>query len=156
MIEEVCSQHSPGAEERVMPEWAEVEVGTDDLQDACRGHPVAPSDLSASVVAVWHPEQMVWVFLILHSLGYGFASAVNHFNRLPTLVVAGVRRCLGILSAAYFDDLPTLDLCAARRDRCASGYCATRRGTRTYVGPPPLFPRGGTSRVSDPPPFVSP
>ena len=91
------------------PDWMQAELATVDLPDAYRGCPVRPDQLGASVVAAWCPSAKAWHFMPLHGLAFGLSSAVVSFNRLPTLLVAGLRRILFLICGAYFDDLPLLD-----------------------------------------------
>ena len=57
-----------------------------------------------SVICLWHPELGKWVFAELLGLPFGLVSAVLHFNRLPTFIVAVARRWLGIPLTHFFDD----------------------------------------------------
>ncbi len=70
----------------------EVEFGSEDLPDAYRCCPVSEVEHAASIVAVWSPEALRWVFFRLLALVYGIGSAVVSFNRLPTLLTAVHRR----------------------------------------------------------------
>eukprot|EP00439_Symbiodinium_sp_Y106_P049214 s186_g6.t1 len=83
--------------------WLDVRVGTDDLPDAYRGHPVKQSQLNFSVVAVFVPN-VGWRFVILWGLAYGLEAAVVAFNRFSTFGVSIARRCASAMAAAYFDD----------------------------------------------------
>ena len=89
--------------------WLNVRLGTDDLPDAYRGHPVQESHMPLSVVAIFVPKQG-WRFTVLYGLAYGLEAAVVAFNRLPLLGVAAARRCASSLCAAYFDDELSLEL----------------------------------------------
>ena len=44
---------------------------------------------------------------------YGLGSVVVTFNRYPTLATAMFRRCLGLISAAYFDDNLLVDIASS-------------------------------------------
>ena len=57
-------------------------MGTDDLPDAYRGHPVKDQHLRYSVLAIWVPNTG-WRFTVLWGLAYGLEAAVVAFNRLP-------------------------------------------------------------------------
>ena len=72
-------------------EWLRMRLGTDDLPDAYRGHPVADSHLAYSVVAIWVPGKGR-MFTVLWGLAYGLEAAVVAFNRLPLLGIAACRR----------------------------------------------------------------
>ena len=91
--------------------WFLPRVGTDDLPDAYRGHPVRDDHLRFSVVAVWVP-QLGWRFSVMFGLAYGLESAVVAFNRFPLLGISVARRCASSLCAAYFDDELSLELVA--------------------------------------------
>ena len=54
---------------------------------------------------------------------YGIGSVVNTFNRYPTLMTACLRRFLGILAAAYFDDVAVIDSASSMGtgQQCARG-----------------------------------
>ena len=86
-------------------------MGTDDLPDAYRGHPVCDTHLPLSVVAIFVPHKG-WRFTVLFGLAYGLEAAVVAFNRLPLLGVAAARRCASSMSAAYFDDELSLEFIA--------------------------------------------
>lgn len=62
----------------------------------------------------------VWEYMQLHGLAFGLSSAVVSFNRRPTLLVATSRIMLCIIAAAYFDDLPIVDM-AAGHDTAITG-----------------------------------
>ena len=91
--------------------WLRVRVGTDDLPDAYRGHPVQDSHLPLSVVAI-HVPHKGWRFTVLYGLAYGLEAAVVAFNRLPLLGVSAARRCASSMAAAYFDDELSLEFIA--------------------------------------------
>ena len=91
--------------------WLQVRVGTDDLPEAYRGHPVCDTHLPLSVVAIFVPHKG-WRFTVLFGLAYGLEAAVVAFNRLPLLGVAAARRCASSMSAAYFDDELSLEFIA--------------------------------------------
>ena len=84
-------------------DWLATRLGTDDLPDAYRGHPVAEHHLPLNVVAIYVPR-VGWRFTILYGLAYGLEAAVVAFNRMPLLGVAAARRCTSSMCAAYFDD----------------------------------------------------
>ncbi|OLP99622.1 hypothetical protein AK812_SmicGene17832 [Symbiodinium microadriaticum] len=88
--------------------FLQVRLGTDDLPDAYRGHPVQDSHLRFSVVSVFVPGTG-WRFTVLYGLAFGLEAAVVAFNRLPLLGVAVARRCTTSLCAAYFDDELSLE-----------------------------------------------
>ena len=86
-------------------------LGTDDLPDAYRGHPVQEDHLRDSVVAAWLPGSG-WRFTVLWGLAYGLEAleaAVVAFNRLPLLGVAACRRMTSSFAASYFDDELSLE-----------------------------------------------
>ncbi|CAE7839424.1 unnamed protein product [Symbiodinium sp. CCMP2592] len=83
-------------------------LGTDDLPDAYRGHPVAEEHLRFSVISVWVPG-CGWRFSVLWGLAYGLEAAVVAFNRLPLLGIAACRRMASSFCAAYFDDELSLE-----------------------------------------------
>ena len=93
----------------LMPEgWAPL-LSTNDLVEAYRQCPVSDRDAKASIIALWAADTNEWKFCEMYGLAFGFSASVLAFNRGPTLMVAAARRIAGILSAAYFDDLPVLD-----------------------------------------------
>ena len=66
------------------------------------------------------PTANGWMFIKLHGLAFGLTSAVVTFNRVPTLVTAAARRMHCVLTSAYFDDIPVIDVEAGgRTDRDA-------------------------------------
>ena len=87
-----------------LPPWFQLQLGTDDLPDAFRGCPVHPDQQRASVVAVWHPTEKAWRFGVMRGCPFGIGSVVVTLNRYTTLITAVMRRTLGLLCAAYFDD----------------------------------------------------
>ena len=93
-----------------LPEWFHLQLGTDDLPDAFRGCPINPAQQSAAVVAVWSPQKHQWMFGVMKGCPYGLGSVVVTFNRYPTLITACLRRVLGLMAAAYFDDNILLDV----------------------------------------------
>jgi hypothetical protein len=82
------------------PGWS-MAHGTDDIDSAYRrvptGHP------SYGVVAQLDPKGRV-AYFIVPGLNFGLASAVNQFNRFPSLIVAFMRSVFGVVVAHYFDD----------------------------------------------------
>ena len=97
-------------EDQFAPDMFDFELSTADLPDAYRGCPLAEADLGASILAIFDPLRKEYVFYQLLGLAYGLSSAVVSFNRLPTLLTAGVRRMYGVLCSAYFDDIPVVDV----------------------------------------------
>lgn len=89
-------------------DWLHLRLGTDDLPDAYRALPVAPSQQGYSVISIFVPGQG-WRFTLLYGLAFGLESAVISFNRWPHLAIAIARRCTCSLSAAYFDDEMALE-----------------------------------------------
>ena len=83
--------------------------GTDDLPDAYRQLPVAPSQQGFSVIAV-HIPGTGWRFTLLRGLAFGQESAVVNFNRWLVLAIAAARRCARSVAAAYFDDELSVEL----------------------------------------------
>ena len=92
-------------------EWLHARIGTDDLPDAYRQLPVAPSQQGFSVIAV-HIPGTGWRFTLLWGLAFGLESAVVNFNRWPMLAVAAARRCTCAVAACYFDDQLSMELLA--------------------------------------------
>ena len=126
---------------QVLPSWAQPELGTDDMPDAYNGTPVAPSQACANFTAVFNVEDGCWMYSEQDGLGFGLASAVTNFCRLPNLSSAASRRIYGSLTASYFDDLPTIDISAAR----GSGQKATQQMLQFCGGgisPEKCFPLG--------------
>ena len=113
-----------------------LEVATEDSPDAYRGCPAKPEEYGSSVLAVWDPVGGEYVFFILKGLAYGLASAVLSFSRLPVLIVAALRRSFACVTAAYFDDLPLIDLHVGRgTGRAALGSAwGDRRSSRSGKG----------------------
>lgn len=77
-------------------EWLQARIGTDDLPDAYRQLPVAPSQQGFSVIAA-HLPGVGWRFTLLWGLAFGLESAVVNFNRWPMLAIAAARRCTSAL-----------------------------------------------------------
>ena len=103
----------PNCNDLVPPscDWLLMRLGTDDLPDAYRGHPVQEDHLRDSVVAAWLPGSG-WRFTVLWGLAYGLEAleaAVVAFNRLPLLGVAACRRMTSSFAASYFDDELSLE-----------------------------------------------
>lgn len=100
----------PNCSDAVPPpcDWMAVRLGTDDLPDAYRGHPVDDDQLRFSVVSIWIPGSG-WNFTILWGLAYGLEAAVVAFNRMPLLGIAACRRMVSAFTAAYFDDELSLE-----------------------------------------------
>ena len=90
-------------------EWLHARIGTDDLPDAYRQLPVAPSQQGFSVIAI-HIPGLGWRFTLLWGLAFGLESAVVNFNRWPMLAVAAARRLACAVSACYFDDQLSMEL----------------------------------------------
>ncbi|CAE7369278.1 unnamed protein product [Symbiodinium sp. CCMP2592] len=82
-----------------IPEWAQLCLGTDDMSSALRQLPNDPAEDVR--------------FAILHAHPFGLASSVVNFCRVPALLSAIVRRCMGTCATHYFDDTSTLDTVAA-------------------------------------------
>ncbi|CAE7257437.1 unnamed protein product [Symbiodinium microadriaticum] len=112
-------------------DWLDVRVGTDDLPDAYRGHPVLQSQLKFSIVAVYVPNAG-WRFIILWGLAYGLEAAVVAFNRFSTFGVSIARRCASSMAAAYFDDELSVEF--------VHGSCVSQTGLKLVfklLGAPP-------------------
>ena len=56
-------------------EWFGTRLGTDDLPDAYRGHPVCEDHLPLSVVVIFVPQ--IGRFTVLYGLAYGLEAAVQ-------------------------------------------------------------------------------
>ena len=111
--------------------WLDVRVGTDDLPDAYRGHPVKQSQLNFSVVAVFVPN-VGWRFVILWGLAYRLEAAVVAFNRFSTFGVSIARRCASAMAAAYFDGELSVEF--------VHGSCTSQMGLKQVfhlLGAPP-------------------
>ncbi|CAE7466822.1 unnamed protein product [Symbiodinium microadriaticum] len=127
VIRDVLAQVSarcPSPEPDV-PSWIQVRVGTDDLPDAYRGHPVRHDHQRYSVIALFVPGTG-WRFSILWGLAYGLEAAVVGFNRFPTFGVAMARRCTSSMCAAYFDDELSVEF--------LHGSCTSQVGLRLCFG----------------------
>ena len=112
-------------------DWLDVRIGTDDLPDAYRGHPVLQNHLKFSVVAIFVPN-VGWRFVILWGLAYGLEAAVVAFNRFSTFGVSVARRCTSSMAAAYFDDELSVEF--------VQGSCVSQTGLKlvfTLMGAPP-------------------
>ena len=66
--------------------------------------PIHPAQQRAAVVAVWDQHEADWRFGVMQGCPFGLGSVVVSFNRYPTLITAALRRTLGLMAAAYFDD----------------------------------------------------
>ena len=84
LVDRVRAQH-PGPD---LPDWFQLQLGTDDLPDAFRGCPIHPDQQRAAVVAVWSPSHGAWRFGVMNGCPYGLGSVVVTFNRYPTLATA--------------------------------------------------------------------
>ncbi len=93
-----------------LPQWANVELGLDDIPAACNSTPVVPEEAPANIAAVYDPQEAEWKFAEQDGLGFGLESAVTGFCRLPALATALSRRHTASLKSNYFDDLPTVDV----------------------------------------------
>ena len=83
-------------------------------------------------MTVWHPELKTWRFGVMNRCPFGLGSVVVTFNRYPTLVTAVLRRTLGLLAAAYFDDNLLVDF-----ENTASEAKALLQQVFTDLGTPP-------------------
>ena len=81
LVDRVRAQH-PGQE---LPDWLQLQLGTDDLPDAFRGCPIHPDQRRAAVVAVWSPAGHGWRCGVMNGCPppHGMGSVVVTFNRYP-------------------------------------------------------------------------
>ena len=115
-----------------LPSWFALGMSLDDLPDAYKGCPIDPDHAKACAVAIWHTELQQWVFAIPRTLVFGLASAVNAFNRLPTLTTAAARRMLAVPAGAFFDDVVVIDSASSQ----GSGTRASNFILRAVGAPP--------------------
>ncbi len=122
----LCSASQPGISAKALvaaaaeadvdlaAENASIESGTDDLPDAYRHVPVAPSQLNVHVVAVFDEGSEKAYFQELWGMVFGLAGSVACFNRWPRFLEAASRRFLKVLAAMYFDDMSVQDLASGK------------------------------------------
>ena len=115
-----------------LPSWFNLGMALDDLPDAYKGCPIDPEHARACAVAIWHSEQNDWVFAIPRTMVFGLASAVNAFNRLPTMTTAAARRMLAVPAGAFFDDVVVFDSSSSQ----GSGSRASNFILRAVGAPP--------------------
>merc|ERR1712051_759207 len=89
---------------RKLPEWLQLQLGTDDLPDAFRGCPLHASQQHAAAIAIWSPVKRGWAFGVMNGCPFGLGSVVVTINCYPTLVTAMLRRNCRLFAGAYFDD----------------------------------------------------
>ena len=94
----------------LLPEWAALEMGLDDIPDAYNGTPVVREQAAANIAAVYCPETSEWLHVEQGGLGFGLQSAVPSFCRMPLLTASTARRVSCVPCGNYFDDLPTVDV----------------------------------------------
>ena len=71
-----------------MPDWFQLVIGLNDLLDAYRQCPNAPSQAHLNVVGFWHSLVKEWVYVVLKGHVFGKLAAVLNFCRLPCLTSA--------------------------------------------------------------------
>lgn len=91
------------------PEWMQVHMGTDDLNEAYRGCPTSEASARWSIVLVFDVIANAWAGSMMYGYSYGFRSSVNNFNAWPELQVAFSRRALRVPTSHYVDDFPIAD-----------------------------------------------
>jgi hypothetical protein len=96
-----------------------LETGGEDVPNAYRWVPADPSEAYANVVGVWNGTTQEHKYQVIWGQMFGRSAAVTNFHRLQRLVVAMMRRWLGLLFTMYYDDATLQDL-----------GCATGRGQR--------------------------
>ena len=89
--------------------WAQLAVGTADMQSAYRQIPNLPEEGAGLVVAYFDPDLGQTRYVILRAHPYGLAAAALNFNRVPALATALCRRVVGVCCTHYFDDTGLLD-----------------------------------------------
>ena len=85
-----------------------------DMKSAYRQLSTHPSQQHMTIVAVWDVALNRWRFAVANALLFGLSGAVLHFNRVPTLLVAFMRRWFAVATQAFFDDFRIVDLHCAR------------------------------------------
>ena len=123
---------------KLLPEWLDASMFIQDMVDAYRQVPVKPDHLAATVIAVWVPDAG-WAFTIMYGCPFGMSSAVLNFNRLPALCIAAARRCMGVMSGAFFDDNIGIDI-AAGRGSGEDGVVQVFEGVGGALAPPKAMP----------------
>jgi hypothetical protein len=102
-----CFERVAGAQ----PEWAAgVRFGTEDWWKGFRQIGPTAEDRGMAVIAVVNPTTRQWEYSALRGLPFGLGSAVNQFNRLPSLITAMARRLLYIMVGHYVDDNAMVEL----------------------------------------------
>ena len=91
------------------PEWMQIHMGTDDLNEAYRGCPTSECSARWSIVLVFDVVANSWAGSMMYGHSYGFRSSVNNFNAWPELQVAFSRRALRVPTSHYVDDFPIAD-----------------------------------------------
>ena len=97
-----------------LPDWAQVESGVDDLENAYRSCPTDAESDAWTVVLLYDVHKGRWRASAQYGHSYGFRSSVNNFNAWPELGVAFCRRALAVATSHYVDDFPTVDFGAGR------------------------------------------
>ena len=125
-------QEETGERPSEMPSWFSLGMSLDDLPDAYKGSPIAPDHARACAVSIWHAERNEWLFAVPRTLIFGLASAVNAFNRLPTLTTAAARRRMATAAGAFFDDVAVVDSGSSQGSGARASSCLLHA-----VGAPP-------------------
>ena len=84
------------------------------MKSAYRQLSTDPSQQNLTIVAVWDIVLNRWRFAVANALLFGLSGAVLHFNRVPTLLVAFMRRWFAVATQAFFDDFRIVDLGCAK------------------------------------------
>ena len=96
------------------PWWFELEIGTEDLQDAYRGSPTDEDSTPFTIVAFFCVFARAWRAAEMYGHSFGFKSSVNNFNPWPEFLVAVARRVLWVITAHFVDDFPIVDHVAGK------------------------------------------
>ena len=88
---------------RLSKKWL-LEGSSRDMKSAYRQLATNPKQRHLVIVAVWDIIVGRWRFSVANALLFGLSGAVLHFNRVPTALVAFLRRWFALLVQAFFDD----------------------------------------------------
>ena len=95
-------------------EQERLETGGEDLPDAYRWIPAAPTEGALNIVSVYDPEAGECRFQEVYGQVFGKAGAVVNFHRPQRLLVACARRWLMLMFSMYYDDGSLTDVGRAR------------------------------------------
>ena len=80
-----------------------------DMKGAYKQIGVHESQLRCVVIAIYDPISGSWRFAVSYALPFGLVGAVLHFNRVPTMLTAFLRRWFAIPVQHFFDDFRIIE-----------------------------------------------